>query len=135
MVLCLVPLAVSSSLDHSEALGWTALTLSGVYIFGMSLSWGPCLYVLCPEMFPYSTRGKATGVTTMSHWLFFTIVSSVFPIASTVSLTGCFIGFAVCTLAGVGAVYFLQVETSGKSFDQIDEAFLLHKPTLIRKDW
>lgn len=135
MFLSLVPLAICSALEQTQALGWAALGASAIYLCSMSLSWGPALYVLCAEMFPYRTRGKATGVTTMSHWLFATIVGAVFPLASSVSLPACFIFFAVSILLGSGVVYFLQVETTGKSFAQIDEAFLLHEPNIKRKDW
>ncbi|CAB9511160.1 affinity glucose transporter [Seminavis robusta] len=135
MFLCLVPLAVLASLEQSEWVGWAVLVLSGIFIVSSFISWGPALYVLCSEMFPYRTRGKANGVTSMSHWLFASVVGAVFPIASSASLSGCFIFFAICIFSGTSAVYFLQVETTGKTFAEIDEAFLQHKPTFKRKDW
>ena len=135
MCLCLVALALLSTMSQTLVVAWMVLALSALYLIASALSWGPAVWVLCSEMFPYRTRGKATGVTTTSHWFFFLLVGSVFPIASTVSLCGCFVFFAVCIALGTGAVYFLQVETTGMTSAQIDQAFLLHKPTFKRKDW
>lgn len=135
MTACLFLLAFFSTKDDKSWTGWVIIVTAVIYYVAFALSWGPTLYVLCAEIFPYRTRGKATGLTTMSHWLAATIVGAVFPVASTVSLTSCFVFFGFCALAGTLTVYFLQVETNGMTSAQIDEAFLNHKPTFKRKDW
>ena len=94
MAICLVIMAVLASMETTLALGWTVLGVLAVFSVAFALSWGPALYVLCSEMFPYRARSKATGVTTMSHWLFTSFVGAMFPLASTASLAGSFIFFA-----------------------------------------
>ena len=90
---------------------------------GFAFSWGPLCWIACSEMFPYRTRGKATIVTTMSHWLF-TTIGTVFPVASTASLSGCFGFFAISIFLGTLVVYFFQVETAGKTSHEIDQPML-----------
>lgn len=82
-----------------------------------------------------STRGKATGLTTMMNWGATTIVGALFPMASTASLPACFFFFAAAITVGTLVVYFFQPETAYKTSKQIDEAYRTHKPKLIRKQW
>ena len=71
----------------------------------------------------------------MSHWIFTLVVGAVFPAASSASLAACFFFFAGAIFVGVAIVYFLQIETAGKTADEIDEAYKNHVPSLKRKDW
>ena len=83
----------------------------------------------------YRTRGKGVGAATMSHWIFTTIVGAVFPKASSASLAACFFFFSAMIVIGNLVIYFYQVETAEKTIEQIDEAYVAHKPALKRKDW
>ena len=132
---CLVASAIFSSMEQTIGVGWGVLVFSALYIIGFAFSWGPLCWIACSEMFPYRTRGKANGITTMSHWLFTTIIGAIFPVASTASLSGCFGFFAVSIFIGTVVVYLFQVETAGKTSHEIDQAFANHKPGLKRKDW
>ena len=135
MCLCLIALAVCSSMEQKYEIGGAVLGCSVLFYVCSSLSWGPAVWLVCVENFPYRTREKATGVTTTSHWFFFVLVGTLFPMASFASLTGCFIFFALSILIGSVTVYFLQVETAGMTSNEIDGAFRLHKPTFKLKDW
>jgi hypothetical protein len=86
-------------------------------------------------MFPYRTRGKSTGLTTMTNWMFTCIVGGVFPAASRASLSGCFGFFAAMISVGIVVVYFFQVETADRTIIQIDKAYAAHRPQLKRKVW
>ena len=132
---CLIVCGIFSSLDQSMGVGWAVLVFSALYIVSFAFSWGPLCWISCSEMFPYRTRGKATGITTMSHWLFTTIVGGIFPVASTASLSGCFFFFAGSVFLGTLMVYFFQVETAGMTSLEIDKAYANHKPAMKRKDW
>ena len=135
MMFALIVNAIFASLDQTKGVGAGVLAFAALFIIGFAYSWGPVVWVTCSEMFPYRTRGKATGITTMTNWLFTTIVGAVFPAASTASLSGCFAFFAVAIAVGTTIVYFFQVETANLTSHQIDEAYAKHKPQLKRKDW
>jgi SP family sugar:H+ symporter-like MFS transporter len=127
--------AIMSSLDQTKTVGIMVLIFASIFIIGFAFSWGPVIWLVCSEMFPYRHRGKATGLTTMTNWGFTAIVGGVFPIASSASLSGCFAFFAVMITIGTTVVYFFQVETAKKMSPEIDEAYKNHKPQLKRKVW
>jgi len=135
MMLALVANTVLSAVPQSAAIGYAVVLFAAIYVVGFAYSWGPVVWVVCAEFFPLRPRGKATGLTTMSNWMWTTIVGAVFPAASTASLTGCFAFFAGITLAGTLMVYLFMAETAKRTILQIDEAYALHRPELIRKKW
>ena len=74
-------------------------------------------------MFPLRERGRANGLTTFTNWFFSAIVGALFPIASTASLMGCFIFFAVAIFVGTLMVHFCLPETANLTNYEIDELF------------
>jgi len=135
MMFSLIANAILSSMDQTLVVGACVITFAAMFIIGFAFSWGPVVWTVCSEMFPYRTRGKATGLTTMTNWFFTTVVGAVFPIASTASLSGCFGFFAVVITVGFTTVYFFQVETANRTTLQIDQMYENHKPQLKRKIW
>jgi len=135
MTVTLVVAAILSSLDQTEKVGWFVLVTASIYIIGFAYSWGPVVWTVCAELFPLRSRGKATGITTMSNWAMTSVVGALFPIASTASLAGCFAFFACIIFAGTVVVYFFQAETAGKTVLETDEAFAKHEPKVVRKVW
>lgn len=132
---CLIACAILSMVEQTQAVGWMVLIFAAIYIIGFAFSWGPILWIMVPEMFPYHTKAKAASLCIMSNWLFTTIVGALFPVASTASLAACFFFFAIAIFAGVMIVYFYQVETAKRTSDEIDAAYENHVPALKRKDW
>jgi sugar porter (SP) family MFS transporter len=132
---CLLACGILSVIEQTQAVGWLVLVFAALYIVGFAFSWGPILWIMVPEMFPYHTRAKAASLCIMSNWLCTTIVGALFPVASTASLAACFFFFAAAIFIGVGITYFFQVETARKTSDEIDQAYEDHKPALKRKDW
>ena len=135
MMFTLVANGILSTLSQTKAIGWLVLAFAALYIVGFAFSWGPVVWSVCAEIFPYRTRGKSTGLTTMTNWMATTVVGALFPMASTASLSGCFFFFAAMITCGMIVVYFFQVETAKMTSAQIDEAYHNHKPKLIRTVW
>lgn len=135
MTFALIAMAILSSLDATKQIGYIVVTFAGIFIIGFAYSWGPIVWVVCAEIFPLRTRGKATGLTTMSNWTWTTIVGATFPKASTASLSGCFAFFSIVIFAGICTVYFFMAEIAKKNLIEIDEAYENHKPKLIRKKY
>lgn len=135
MFSALIANGILSALDQTMTVGWCVLSFAGLFIIGFAFSWGPVVWTVCSEMFPYRTRGKATGLTTMTNWFFTTIIGAVFPVASSASLSACFFFFAAAISIGTVIVYFFQIETANRTPLEIDEAYKKHKPSIKRKDW
>ena len=132
MCFALVGCAIFASLDQTITVGWLVLTFAAIFIVGFAISWGPVVWLLCSEIFPYRTRGKAAGVTTMTNWMCTTLVGAVFPFASSASLSGCFAFFAVIITLGTINTYLFQPETAHKTSIQIDRDYATWKPKLKR---
>jgi len=135
MMLALVAEAILASVEATPAVGYIVTVFAAIFIIGFAYSWGPVVWVVCAEFFPLRARGKATGMTTMTNWIFTTIVGAVFPVAKTASLTGCFAFFSVMITLGTVMVYFYLAETANKNIIEIDEVYAKHKPKLLRKKW
>jgi MFS transporter, SP family, sugar:H+ symporter len=135
MLMSLIVTAILASVQQSREIGYAVMVFAAIFIVGFAYSWGPVVWTFCAEAYPIRSRGKATGLTTMSNWTWTTIIGAVFPAASAASLTGCFAFFAVVIFSGSAMVYFFQAETAQKTLIEIDEAFEKHEPKLIRKKW
>lgn len=131
----LVIIGILASVDQTTGVGYAVIVFSALYIIAFAASWGPILWVLAGETFPYRARGKGVSAAAMSHWIFTTIVGAVFPRASSASLAACFFFFGGMIFLGNITVYLYQPETMGKTIEEIDEAYAIHKPGMKRKDW
>ena len=132
MCAALISNAILSAQTQTIAIGYLVVVFSAIFIVGFAYSWGPVVWVVCSEMFPLRHRGKATGLTTSTNWIATTLVGALFPAASTASLSGCFIFFALMIALGVVTVHLFEVETANKTILEIDDAFAKHKPQLRR---
>ncbi|GAA5798733.1 hypothetical protein HPULCUR_004139 [Helicostylum pulchrum] len=66
------------------------LGIASMYIFAafFALSWGPCPWIYCSEIYPMSTRAKSTSVTTAVNWAFNALIGKVSPILLATSTMG-----------------------------------------------
>ena len=135
MTISLVANAILSSVERSDTVGWFVIIFCGLYIVGFAYSWGPVPWVVCSEMFPLRARGKSNGATSMTHWLFTTVIGALFPRAATASLSGCFGFFSFIIFIGIVMIYLYEPETKGLDIFQIDQKFANHKVKVVRKDW
>lgn len=136
MFIALVPNAVLSGLeDQTTAVGIGVMVFCALYVIGFAYSWGPIVWVVCAEMFPMKTRGKATSLTTFTNWFWTTVVGVIFPIASSASLAGCFGFFAGVVLIATFFVYFKLPETANRTATEIDEEYETFKSEFPRKKW
>ncbi|KAG7344367.1 sugar transporter [Nitzschia inconspicua] len=135
MCFSLLMTAIFASLEETKTIGFLIVVFCGLYVVGFAYSWGPVVWVYCCEIYPLRSRGKATGLTTLSNWTWTTIVGAVFPYAATASLTGCFAFFAGIVFVSIFVVYFYLPETANRTILEIDEDFKNHKPEFPRKKW
>lgn len=133
MMCSLIANAVLAGVTQTQTVGYVVVVFSAIFIVGFAYSWGPVVWTVCSEMYPLRARGKATGITTMTNWIWTTIVGAVFPLASHGSLSGCFAFFACIIFFGFWIVYLFQAETANKTILEIDEAYEKHQPKLVRK--
>ena len=131
------PLLIAGALGMAVAmatLGWvfsnTALsTLFGrhvalgamiLYKVSFSLSWGPIVWVMLPEILPLRVRAPAMGAATFLNWLFNFFVSLLFPLLLSVGAGAVFALFAICAVLACIFVVTLLRETMQRSLETIE---------------
>ena len=122
MAMVVVTLALAGILfSLSDTPGVLLVVVLGVYIASVALSICAVIWVLTPEIFPNSVRGKAMSLATLSNWATNAISAQLF--LWYVKKCGMHVGFF--TFAGiclVATVFFWKLvpETKGKSLEEIE---------------
>ncbi|KAF1800492.1 general substrate transporter [Mucor lusitanicus] len=109
-----------SSISATAALGIVFMYSYAVFF---ALSWGPCPWLYCSEIYPMSTRAKSTSLTTAVNWIFNAVIGKVSPIMLATNTIGTYIFFGSwCIAASVFCFGFLP-ETKGKTLEEINSLF------------
>lgn len=85
-----------------------------------SLSWGPLVWVVLPEILPLRIRGSVMGVATAVNWMANLGVSFAFPQLLAAGTGSAFWAFAGCGVVAFGIVMVWLPETSRRSLEQIE---------------
>ncbi|MBB4684006.1 sugar porter family MFS transporter [Amycolatopsis jiangsuensis] len=98
------------------------LTLGMLSIFkaGYSLTWGPVVWIVLPELFPLRARASGVSVATSAQILVTVLLTLYFPDLVAGSPTGIFLFFGLMGLATAIFVAKALPETSGKSLETLD---------------
>ncbi len=97
-----------------------AVTCLAVFKFAFSISWGPLLWVMLPELLPLHVRGTAMGAAVFLNWTTNFVVSLLFPV-----LLAAGAGSVFELFAGFGLIAFILTakwlpETSGRSLEMLE---------------
>jgi sugar porter (SP) family MFS transporter len=101
------------------------VTLGMLSIFkgGFSLTWGPIVWIMLPELFPLRARSAGVSVAASAQILVTVFITLFFPALVENGAMGIFLFFG---LFGLGAAIFvarLLPETTGKSLESLDNEF------------
>lgn len=125
--------AIYQSYAHpSSTVDTLFFTSLAIFSFAYHSTWGPLAWDICSEMFPLRERAKAVGLTTMSNFLFNTVVAASFSFTIEASPSGSFAFFCCAIFLNLTLVYLFLPETAHKTSLEIDRAFSEHKPKLCR---
>ena len=101
---------------------WNWLPLMSLIIFLVSYCFGvgPLPIAYCGEIFPSNIRGLALSIASMTLSLTFIIITKLYQVvADALGVYVTFWFFASVSLLGTIFVYFLVIETKGKSIESI----------------
>lgn len=118
-------MAVLGGIFFSSALLTTggvvlAVLCIALYKAAFSLSWGPLVWVMLPEVLPLQARGPAMGVATLLNWLGNFFVALTFPVLLAAGAGAVFEVFAGFALIAFLFALTLLHETNGRSLEQIE---------------
>jgi MFS family permease len=100
----------------------TAIVCIAAFKVAFSLSWGPVVWVLLPEVLPLSGRGASMGAAAGLNWVANFLVALTFPVLLAVGAGTIFVIFAGFALIAFVFAWRLLRETSGRSLEQIELA-------------
>lgn len=97
-----------------------AVTCLAIFKIAFSMSWGPLMWVMLPELLPLHVRGTAMGGAVFLNWATNFLVSLLFPV-----LLAAGAGTVFELFAGFGLIAFILTakwlpETSGRSLEKLE---------------
>ncbi len=124
MALCMTVLGIIflRGALSGEATIVLAILCIAAYKVSFSLSWGPIVWVLLPEVLPLNGRGPGMGVAATLNWVANFVVALTFPVMLAVGAGAIFLIFAGFAVVAFVVAWRLLTETNGRSLEQIELA-------------
>lgn len=105
-----------------SSIGWLPILCLVVFIITYCLGFGPLPWAVMGELFPGNVKSAASSATASICWVFGFFITNYFGILSNlVGKSGSFGLFSVFCFFSFGFVFKFVPETSGKSFNEIQE--------------
>ncbi|XP_071445142.1 facilitated trehalose transporter Tret1 isoform X2 [Hetaerina americana] len=126
MAVCCVALGVFFYLqsigNDVSNLGWLPLTSLCIFIIVFSLGYGPVPWFMIGELFSAEVKAVAGPISSITNWLLAFVVTKFFKdITDAWGKHTAFWVFAVISAIGVLFVFFVVIETKGKSLEEIQQ--------------
>ncbi|KAJ5595665.1 hypothetical protein N7450_002123 [Penicillium hetheringtonii] len=101
------------------------VVIVSIYIFAViySITWAISVKVYSAEIQPQRTRASATTLAHSSNWIFNFFVALITPVLLSKSNFGAYFMFGGCSIIGAAVAAIFMIETKGRSFNEIEEAF------------
>ena len=128
-----VPSIVGSG--DQKMYGTILIVFTCLFIVAFASTWGPMIWAVNSEMFPYRYRANAMALATASNWLWNFLLAFFSPyITDAIDYNFGYV-FAGCNLAAGAIVYFFLIESAGRTIEEIDTMYLIHVPPLKSSKW
>jgi SP family arabinose:H+ symporter-like MFS transporter len=111
---------------QTAASGPALLATILLFIAAFAMALGPIPWIVCSEIFPTRTRGRAMSVATFTIWTACYLVAQTFPVLRDSAWVGparTFWIYGFCSLAAFVFVLFLVPETKGRTLEEIETSW------------
>ncbi|KAJ6172066.1 Low-affinity glucose transporter HXT1 [Penicillium chermesinum] len=109
----------------SHPAGVAMIVFTCFFIVGFATTWGPIVWAICGEMYPFRYRATCMGIATAANWTWNFLISFFTPfINSNIDFNYGYV-FAACNLAAVFVVFFFVNETQGRTLEEVDTMYVL----------
>ena len=125
--------AISTGGDHGKISGIIAIICISLYFVAFGSGWIAIPWLYPAEVNSLSMRTKGAALATACNWLVNYAVVQTTPIGIHYLGWGIYLVYAVFNLSFVPVVYYLIVETAGKTLEQCDEWFAANPGWLVHK--
>jgi len=134
--IAMMGIAISTEISHDNGThipGIVATVFICFYFCAYGFGWVATPWLYPAEVNSLSMRTKGAALATACDWLFNYIVVQTTPIGIHYLHWGLYLVYAVLNASFVPLIYFLIVETAGKSLEQIDRWFAQNPGWLVHK--
>ncbi|WP_106420381.1 sugar porter family MFS transporter [Salinicola tamaricis] len=114
---------INGKLELSGPMGVIALIAANAYVCVFNATWGPVLWVMLGEMFPYRLRGSGLAMAGLGQWLANFGITLSFPVLlSGIGLAAAYGLYAACALLSFFFVWHFVAETKGRELEEMGYA-------------
>ncbi|KAJ5993949.1 hypothetical protein N7451_009673 [Penicillium sp. IBT 35674x] len=115
--------------------GVVMIVFTCFFIVGFATTWGPIVWAICGEMYPFRYRATCMGVATAANWTWNFLISFFTPfISSAIDYRYGYV-FAACCFAAILVVFFFVNETQGRTLEEVDTMYVLHVKPWKSSSW
>ncbi|KAJ5215441.1 uncharacterized protein N7498_001848 [Penicillium cinerascens] len=119
----------------SHPAGIAMIVFTCFFIVGFATTWGPIVWAICGEMYPFRYRATCMGVATAANWTWNFLISFFTPfINSAIDFRYGYV-FAGCCFAAIFIVFFFVNETQGRTLEEVDTMYVLHVKPWKSASW
>ena len=136
MAISFLGIAISTEISHDNGHhipGIVATVFITFYFLAFGFGWVAVPWLYPAEINSLSMRTKGAALATACDWLFNYVVVQTTPIGIHYLHWGLYLLYAILNASFVPLIYFLVVETAGKSLEQIDQWFASNTGWLVHK--
>ena len=136
MAVAFFGIAISTEISHDNGHhipGIVATVFITFYFLAFGFGWVAVPWLYPAEINSLSMRTKGAALATACDWLFNYVVVQTTPIGIHYLHWGLYLLYAILNACFVPLIYYLVVETAGKSLEQIDQWFAANTGWLVHK--
>lgn len=129
-------IAISTEIGHDGGAhipGIVATVFISMYFMAFGFGWVATPWLYPAEVNSLSMRTKGAALATACDWLFNYFVVQTTPIGIHYLKWGLYLVYSILNACFVPIIYYLIVETAGKSLEQIDRWFAANPGWLVHK--
>lgn len=130
-----LPAQSSGDASTEKTAGTVMIVFACLFIASFASTWGPMVWAVIGEMYPYRYRAVSMGLATSSNWLWNFMLAFFTPfITGDIDYQYGYV-FAGCNFAAALTVYFFLVESSGRTLEEVDYMYIINVSPLKSSKW
>jgi SP family sugar:H+ symporter-like MFS transporter len=120
---------------EAKSAGMVMIVFACLFILAFASTWGPMVWAVIGEMFPYRYRAISMALATSSNWFWNFMLAFFTPfIVGAIDFRYGYV-FAACNLAGAAVVYFFLMESAGRTLEEVDFMYITHVNPIKSHKW
>ena len=125
----------SSDPSVQKSAGAVMIAFACLFILAFASTWGPMVWAVIGEMFPYRYRAQGMSYATAANWFWNFMLAFFTPfITQDIDFAYGYV-FAGCNLVAALTVYLFLMESAGRTLEEVDFMYIIHVPPIKSAKW